>query len=602
LWLVLVVSAAIGLPFMLLSASSPLLQLWLARGEQRSNTNIHRLYAVTNLANLVGLVMYIVVLEPLLGLRAQAYVLASASGLALVLSVYVAYGSRVELTSPPPIAAGTVGSVDAKPQHWLIWSFLASFVLFAVTTYLATDLAAFPLLFVLPLGVFLIGFALGYSGWAERHRRALSRFGFIAPLCALASMMEHGKAQYAFSFAFLMPLLASACLVTALASKLADARPSAQRLPQYYAAIGAGGVLAGVCSVWLVPWMSAAFASNRHAHALITDAPHTSATLSVLTLMAVPECPIALVAGMAALASDGFRRVMLVCVVASLLFGGLLKPLPAASVFQTRDFYGFVRVDHDPETDLLSLIHGSTLHGMQRRADPQPQAASYYHPYSPVGQLFEARNPKRVLVVGLGIGTLAAYASHGDRYDFLELNPTVANVAQHSGYFTYLQAARERGAEVDVQIGDGRMLIRDMPETARYELIVLDAFSSDAIPVHLLTREALALISKHLVDDGVIAVHVSNNFFDLVPVTAAAARDLDLRWALQDRAQPGVRLHPLERASVWVMVTRSRDAEASWGLDTASWQHALLEHNVRAWTDDWANPLGSLRWVSRLRR
>lgn len=162
LWLVLVVSGAIGLPFMLLSASSPLLQLWLARSERASAANIHRLYAVTSLANLLGLLVYVAVLEPLLGMRAQAIVLASSAGLALVLCVIVAQRSRAEPDVLQSTAADMVDASLAKPLHWLCWSFLASFLLFAVTTYLAADVAAFPLLFVLPLGVFLLSFALGY--------------------------------------------------------------------------------------------------------------------------------------------------------------------------------------------------------------------------------------------------------------------------------------------------------------------------------------------------------------------------------------------------------------------------------------------------------
>ena len=197
------------------------------------------------------------------------------------------------------------------------------------------------------------------------------------------------------------------------------------------------------------------------------------------------------------------------------------------------------------------------------------------------------------MAMGLGVGTLAAYAGRGDRYTFLEINPLVDDVASRSGYFSYLSRAQARGANIDVRLGDGRLLAAAMPD-GQFDLIVLDAFSSDSIPVHLLTLEALREYARKVTPRGVIAVHVSNRFFDLGPVVAASAEAMGWRWASQQRSQEELD----ESASTWVMLVRDDAVAAPLGLTAAPWERPAIPDGVRPWTDDWANLLGRLKAVT----
>jgi len=594
LWIGLVVLGAVGLPFCVLSATSPLLQLWLTRRRGEAG-NVHRLYAVTNLGNLAGLGLYVAVLEPLLGLRAQSWVLCAVSGLGLMLSLWVAHASarKAEPLARPvqaPLVAAPQLPLTAARLRWLLGSFAASFALFAVTTHLATDVAAFPLLFVLPLGLFLLGYALGYSGWAERRRVFIGRMAFVSPMLALMPLVLQHRLTSLGSGTFVLSLLGLFTTVTALALMLADARPAPARLPEYYAIMGAGGVLAGVVSVLVVPYL---FGSLL--------APHAGGKLShVLTALAVPECPLALVLGAWLVAHGRLRRAGIaltsVCLLAA--FGFMTRD--QAVLYQARNFYGSLSVRHDSQQNWVTLLHGTTLHGLRPLDTPQPTAAAYYHMQSPIGQLIARQSPKRALVVGLGAGTLAAYARAGDRYDFLELDPSIAQLAEHGPWFGYVAGARERGAQVSVRTGDGRLLASSLSADAAYDLVVLDAFSSDSIPVHLLTREALQTFGRLLSSDGVLAVHVSNHFFDLAPVAVAAARDLGWAWATQDRTRrQALAAHELE--SLWVVLTPRASSIARLGLDVAPWQRPHVGPEIKAWTDDWANPLGSLQALARMR-
>lgn len=589
MWVGTVVIGAIGLPFCLLSSTSSLLQLWLTR-QSEPIPNVHRLYAVTNLSNFAGLGLYVGVLEPLLGVRAQSWVLMASCLVSLGSSLLVAR------TSAPAVAvsegvAPLAGSGRARAA-WVLYSFAASLALFAVSTHLSTDVAAFPLLFVIPLGVFLLGYALGFSGWAERHRPFLRMIGFLVPLLALVPLLRYGRLSNSASLAFLLPVIALGALVTALALRLADARPKPERLPEYYAAIGVGGVLAGVACVLLLPWGYGALL-HGDGHLRMAGSAISHETSSLLLRLAVPEYPVALMLGMGLVARHWLGKVATAGIALVVLVGGSLWPEPVASLYQTRNFFGTLRVKYHEERGVVWLANGDITHGKQPSGAPNPPPTSYYHAASPIGQVFSVMHPTRVLVVGLGVGTLAAYARPGDVHDYYELNPTVADIAEHGPWFSYLRAARARGAKVALHIGDGRLLAQSAARGS-YDLVVLDAFSSDSVPVHLMTREALSEFAEKTGPEGVIAAHVSNRFFDLVPVLAAAARELGWQFAVQYKRE---RTDDLEDPSVWAVLSRDRTTAAHFGFDEAPWTQATPAREP--WTDDWTNPLGSLVPVSR---
>ena len=639
-WIAMTTTAGIGLPFAILAATSPLLQVWLARASG-APPNVHRLYAASNIASLLGLALYVGVLEPLVGARRQSLVLwlcyAGATILSLLVLRRVIASDRPAATAAPAPAPVEDPVSGRSRGQWIALSFGASLCLYAVTTYIATDVGSFPLLWCLPLGVFLGAFAAGFSAIAERLRRWLVRLALLAALAALAHLVvvEDSRTVWV---RLLAPLLALGCLVAALAAELAHRRPSDHRLAGYYALIGVGGVLAGVGCVILLPW---AWSSVSLPAVSILSKPLQALGLHspVFVTESVPEYPAALVLSAVLLSSwasgrsawrvaigtavgvavaslgartpaieealRGSRGVVEAAVACALvaaprgtrmlagiltlsLAGGLLQTPPNERLFEARNFFGTSRVEVDG--DLHMLKHGTTLHGIQPTGEDRDKPASYYTWASPLGRVMEHLRPRTVMAVGLGVGTVAAYGRAGDRYQFLEINSLVRRIATNPDWFTYVTAAQARGVDLRVAIGDGRLLAAAATDGA-WDLVIVDAFSSDAIPVHLLSVEAVETFERKLTRGGVIAYHISNRFFDLQPVVAAAADRLGLSWAVQEREGPT----NTDYGSKWVMLATSPASAEAAGLTEAGWQHPVIDARRAPWTDDWANVLGTMR-------
>ena len=654
-WVTAAVIAAIGLPFVLLSATSPLLQVWLARASS-APLNVHRLYAASNIASVIGLVAYVAILEPFVGVRRQSVVLWLGYAGAMIVALIVArrsarstlFGSRGADPVGPAGEAGSTGpgppeadsvqlSAFSQKRAWIAFSFGASLCLYAVNTYIATDVASFPLLWCLPLGVFLAGFAAGFSAAAARWRVWLTRFAKLAALAAVAQVVwaEDSRTVWV---GLLAPLLALACLVTALAAELAHRRPLEDRLAGYYAWIGLGGMFAGVASVIILPWAWSSF--SLAGLPVVSNLTQVLRSLSsVLLTQAVPEYVAALllsiwllsnrtttnsswqlamsvsvatlvaVVGTRLLSPEWWLQERLILVgtaVASALIaspygarvlaggltlaivGGLVQKPDNELLFEARNFFGTSRVLREGDVNLLK--HGTTLHGIQPSSEDATRPASYYSWSSPLGRVIDRLHPQHVLSVGLGVGTVAAYGHAGDRYRFLEINPLVEKIATNPKWFTYVTAARSRGVSLDIAIGDGRLLAQSLDD-GDWDLIVVDAFSSDAIPVHLLSLEAVQLLGRKLSPRGILAYHVSNRFFDLHPIVAAAATRLGMWWAFQDSSG----LTAIDYGSKWVMLAQSEQAARDAGLTEVGWEHPEATVAPAPWTDDWANVLGTMR-------
>jgi spermidine synthase len=577
LWISWALTLGVGLPFVVLSATSPLMQVW--NGELESATNTHRLYSVSNIASVGALITYVAFIEPLFGLRSQAAIIE-----VLLVAVTIA-GVRTNTQGsyahsevvPTPV-------VRTNFRDRVLWgtlSFSASLILYAVNTYLATDVASFPLLFIIPLGLFLLGFAAGFGAWAERWRRVVEAVALAAAAVALWYVLKVATASSSVND-LPLPLLALAALVTALAARLAASRPTDDALPSFYTSIGAGGFAAGIIAVLVIPWGWTRVSAPFHDSSLW------------LAQAAVPEYPIALALGMALAARRWYTRALPAA--ALVLVATSTAPTYGMGIlFQGRNFFGTVRVQDDPSSSAHRLKNGTTLHGFEITTDDIRRPTSYYHPASPIGQAMRRVSPHRVTAFGLGTGTLAAYALRGDRYTFLEINPLVVEIASNPRYFAYLSQARRRGAEIDIRLGDGRIEAARLPAHDA-DLVVLDAFSSDSIPVHLVTREAFAEYARALAPEGAIAVHVSNRFFDLGPSVAATAEAAGLQWYIQARQEE----EPDESRSTWVMLVADAAAAARWGLVTEPWEHPVLSPKVHAWTDDWADLLGRLRFMASM--
>lgn len=564
-------AGAVGLPCLALSASAPLLQGWYARTTGRDP---YRLYALSNLGSLLALAAYPFLIEPYLGRALQARVWSWAfAGYALAAATCAILAARrppVGASAPPP----DPGPAPA-PRRIALWVALpacGSALLAAVSNAICQDVAPVPFLWLLPLGLYLLSWIAAFAGPRWYPRQLVLALLVPSALAVLAVGRVELGLPLAWQVAAHAAALATACWF--LHAELARRRPEPARLGGYYLASAAGGALGGLAVVFAAPVV---FAARSEEPLLL---------LGVLAL--------ALATGTAprrrpppwAWAAGGVAALGMVLAIdrAAAAFDGV--------VASERTFFGVISVrEHgrdDPRRHRRELRHGATTHGIQLLARPRAPT-SYYLASSGVG-LALARHPRpgrRIGVVGLGCGTLATYGRPGDTMRFYELDPAVERLAR--GWFSFL---RDSPARVEVAIGDARRTLAAEADQ-RFDVLVLDAFSSDAVPAHLLTVEAFALWRRHLAPDGVLAVHVSNRHLDLGPVVrAAAARQGWETVTIADAPEEEER--PWGESSIWMLAGGDR----RWFADPAVLVRAApaaFPPRAVLWTDDRADLLEVLK-------
>jgi hypothetical protein len=520
----------------------------------------YRLYALSNAGSTLGLLAYPAVVEPFLGARAQSLAWSAAFGLFALLCAIVTLRSRITL---PTQEAGSGQPPRRDRILWIALPLCASALLSSVTSDITVNVAPIPLLWVLPLAAYLLSFVITFESDRLYRRRiflpffalalAFLAWRFRSPLHGEHVVREIGARIGAFFV----------CAI-ALHGETARLKPAPRYLTTFYLHLAAGGALGGGFVAVVAPLL---FRSDLDLGvALVASAIAVSAAL----WSARPAARVAMALGV-------------------LFTAGRVLQAEAQvrrnAVDYARDFYGAVRVEIEPEVSgqVRALVHGTTEHGAQwlspaREMDP----TTYYGHASGVGLVLDALQEKarllRVGVVGLGAGVLAAYCRPGDVFAFYEIDPLIERIAgQH---FTFLR----RCAGARVELGDARLTLAARPPQ-NYDLLVVDAFSGDAVPVHLLTAEALALFASHLRKGGVLAFHVSNLYLELEPVVAASAATLKLAaFALSDDGETAEHLFP----STWVMV----GDVARLGLQDL--EQVEIPAGMRTWTDDYSNLLSQL--------
>ncbi len=506
---ILLVSA--GIPYLLLSTTGPLIQAWYAQSHRVALP--YRLFALSNLGSLLALLAYPVGVEPYLTTRHQMLVWSSLYGLFVILCGVAAvhfWRSRSKVESAPAASTPRTADGPSRRDYWM-WAALAacgSALLVTVMNHLCQNVAPIPLLWVLPLGTYLLTFILCFDrqGW---YKAASMRW--LLPL-ALGVMMYGVFSPDHLPGVKLQIPLALGCLFIACLfchGELARRKPHARHLTTFYLMIALGGAAASIAVGLIAPRVS----SWR------VEFPETLALCGVLALSALYP-------------KHWMRRAANLALVALLvlLAAGLIHVRRTGLIMQARDFYGTLTVTEetlkqDHPIPMRILYNGSIQHGMQF-LDPARSSTptAYYGPLSGIGLLLRTRrDPWTVGVVGLGAGTLAAYSRAADSFTFYEIDPLVSEVAQHQ--FGFLKAAR---GPVKIEIGDGRLSL-EKESAQRFNVLVVDAFSGDSIPAHLLTREAFELYFSKVKADGVVAVHISNKFVDLKPVLAGVAEVLHKR-------------------------------------------------------------------------
>jgi SAM-dependent methyltransferase len=604
--ILLLLAATVGLPCIALAATSPLLHAWYAR--LRPGAAVYRLYALSNVGSLLALFAYPFVVEPLLARRAQATVWSTGMAAFAVLCAacaWIAGRSIPRLTSSdtipgadanmpaahvarPPTSSSTTTTTTTttweKLVRRLLWIALpacASALMLGTTNMITQDIAPMPLLWVLPLALYLLTFVIAF----DRPRWYVRKVW--APVLALAvigvlSLLYMGGDVDSVTLVVVGFLAAMFVGCMTLHGELARLRPPPKQLTGYYLSLAAGGALGGLLVAVAAPLLLRSYLE------------YPAALWACCVLVFVTPC---LIERWVPSSFPGLLALAGVLALAPLAWRSAHRSIPKGElVSRNRDFYGVLTVwrMNEGEGRGTMIHHGSITHGHQySRPSLRATPTTYYHDESGVGfALREADSPlprpRRVAAIGLGAGTIAAYARRGDAYRFYEISRQVARIARDN--FTYLSDAGERGATVDVVLGDGRLSMAAEPEDQQFDCIVLDAFSGDAIPSHLITTEAFEMYKRRLAPGGVICVHVSNRFLDLQTVVAAVAGQVGWRAALFDADWTDAMRYPAS----WVVL--GPDANVIQQLERNG-EGTPLEPPRRftPWTDEHANVLAILQ-------
>jgi hypothetical protein len=625
-WLLSLLLGTVGLPFMVLAATSPMLQRWFAESGSPAARNPYWLYAASNLGSLLALLSYPFLLEPRLRIAEQS--LAWTVGYAGLALLVAACALLVRHAPSTGTAVRAPDGVDAAPVSlrdraaWVALAFLPSSLLLGVTTYLTTDLASAPLLWVLPLALYLLTFTLVFAARPPLPHEWMVR---VQPAFLVATIyLLLGSSLTRPAVAVPIHLVGFFVAAMVCHGELARRRPAPRHLTEFYLWLSVGGVLGGVFNVLVAPALfnhtweyplvlvlavlarpwPAGWSARDHgttglraagfAVALYLLIGRDAEAISTPVFVAMAGTFVALLGPVL-----GRAPLWLALCLGSVYALRAAEDLRASETLHAdRSFFGHYRVTaQDGRERFHVLTHGSTLHGAQSRApERRGDPLTYYVRSGPLGDVFATQGlstrARRVGVVGLGVGTTAAYASEGEAWTFFEIDPGIERIARDPRLFTYLA---DSPARTRVVLGDARLsLARESREGApRYDLLVLDAFTSDAIPTHLLTREALEVYLDRLEPGGRLAVHVSNRYLDLESVVAAAVRDLGLSarvgaWGLPPDT-------PYENASTWVVATRE-EADLGMLADDQRWREARLKPGVGAWTDDHSSILDVFTW------
>jgi len=686
-WLLGLLAAAIGLPFFVVASTTPLLQKWFTATGHPAARDPYHLYAVSNCGSMLALLAYPVVFEPMLRLAEQRWLW---SGGYTLLAVLI-WGCAIALRKSPstgsesPIEPGARSEAGQSAVHrreravswgrrlrWTALTAVPSSLMLGLTTYITTDIAVVPLLWVIPLALYLMTFILVFA-----RRKVVSHRWMLRLLPIAAVVMLLVLRSRATEPAWLVLCLHLAVFFIAAMGchgQLARDRPDTRHLTEYYMLLSIGGMLGGVfnalvapvlftsiaeypvaliAACMLVPSYQAYFEADpgagskrmgprvRAFFAPLVPRPvadHWARIADILYPLLLAVAMIAVVLRTNGMVFSDYRmRLILTAAlpavlcftlsarpvrfglaVGAVLFAGNFDITTRGNVMEAhRSFFGVHRITRDtralsdaPADRLVNrLFHGTTLHGMQfvdawQRPDRADQPLTYYHRNGPIGQVFRAfrqddpERLSRVGIVGLGAGGLLAYGQPGDRFSVFELDEMVEAMATNGRFFTFHRSALQRNVDVDIRLGDARLELAGIAD-GTFDLLILDAFSSDSIPVHLLTREALEMYARKIDARGLLAFHVSNRYVRLEPVMAALAEALHLACAVQnDSVSAGARLREHYYSSHWVVMAKSLEDLRPLGLERpgSKWRPAVREADFPVWTDDFSNILSVFDW------
>lgn len=624
-WLLWELIKSVGLPFAVVSTTAPLLQNWLSKTPAGSARDPYFLYAISNAGSLIALLAYPLIVEPHIGVRIQSrWWLAGYAALTLMV---LAAATLVWKTLRQNLPANSPTAADAPTWRlrlfWLAAALVPSALMLAVTNHILLNLASVPFLWIIPLAVYLVTFMAAFGRRIHLSPAMLSRIVPVIllvffPFVAVSRGVETRYMWYLVAIHILILLAGALLCHTALAAR----RPSPRHLTEFYFWIALGGALGGAFTAVVAPSifrtvveypllvaLIAFFRESRNPDTeinggdlilpavlgfLVVGASKLMQWASVdisadlKTTIAV-DAAIVLIAYLFRHRAVRFGLAMAVLVFA---YRTLLPQFYGGSQFihTARDFFGVKGVKFDVDTNSRRLLHGDTLHGLES-LDPEfiGQPLSYYYETGPVGdvmKMLSERPQQHIGVVGLGTGSMAGWTAANRHITFFEIDPQVYDIANN--FFTFLPSCK---AACDVVIGDGRLSI-EQSRDGEFDLLMLDAFNSDSIPAHLVSREALQMYLKKLKPDGLLMFHVSNRFMNVEGLISAAVSDASLEGRVRHDEFQEV---PLKARSHFVLAAKNPEAFGAI-YHNEEWQKVAQPDGIDPWTDDYSNMLEILRW------
>lgn len=623
-WLLAMLTGMVGAPFLALAATAPLLQAWFSKAGASRSGDPYFLYVASNVGSLGGLLAYPFLIEPSLKLAQQASWWRAgfaANWLLLAICAAATWTGRRSpgLPSAPanPQAGRRVGF--GEQARWVFLAFVPSSLMMGVTTHLTMDVASAPLFWIVPLALYLLSFVLGFSamaGWrwiSLPHER-----GLTLSLASVAFLMLTRATEPTWLL-FAAHLLFQWFASVGIHKELHALRPPAESLTRFYLCLSVGGLLGGVLNSLIAPTFFKSLVEYPLVAALCLPAlvgkldlgrKHWRAGVVALAgfglgvwLLASPKPGSvawgSMAAGGLALAAYFLRERKLACAAAfAAMLAGVALGVGGKGVVldSSRNFFGMLKVVESPDGRFHQLFHGTTLHGAQF-AEPEKwcEPLAYYHRRGPLGRIFElpATPNRRVAVVGLGAGAMACHEKPGENWTYFEIDPAVVRAASDGQHFHYLGGCGR--ADRQIVEGDARLRLMETPD-ASLDLLILDAFSSDAIPTHLLTLEAFALYRAKLAPGGFLAAHISSRHFDLRRVIRAQSAAMGWKAFFTTQGEPDAEmLREGGSESDWVaLLPAAHPLEAA--LRPEEWQTSSGEGLPRPWTDDYSNLLEVLIW------
>jgi SAM-dependent methyltransferase len=625
LWLIWTLFVSIGLPFFVVSTTAPLLQKWFSQLGHRSSDDPYYLYAASNAGSLLALLSYPFLIEPSIGLANQRTFWSLGYGLLCILIVICAlslWRRMPEEETDTPNSPDEVEPLSTRQQlHWLALAFVPSSLLLGLTQYISTDIAAVPLLWILPLTLYLLTFILVFSKWGDALRPMMLS-AQPAVLLVFIAYSFINPAVLPYWVDLILHCLAFFLAVMVCHGELAKHRPHAAYLTRYYLVMSFAGMLGGLFNTFVAPFVFNAvyeypimivaalllrpgfFQGKWYLQAvfpflvLVLGWTVYASSEQLFDYLDIIGGALILLAGLTySVRRSPLGLGLLTAVI--LLFTLGLHGLASNTLYQERSFFGVLSVretviadENQKPEKVYELYHGTTKHGAERlTAANITTPLTYYSRPGPIGQLFsefdvENRN-WRVGAVGLGAGALACYAKAGQDWSYYEIDPLVVSVAQNPTWFHYLERCNKQAKMV---VGDARLSLTHEPDHS-FDLLIMDAFSSDAVPTHLLTREALELYFSKLKPDGLLAFHITNRHLALKKVLANHLESLHLYGVLQE-FKPETEL-PLVVATDWVVMTQQpQRLERLQQSRLGHWQKLPLSFGLQPWTDDFTHIIG----------